>query len=135
MGFPASLVWGRRKQPFRVASRDFVAFFSYVAKKSNINDLFFLFWLPFGNHTCFKSNLFGRLLLISLPFPLQCGVKSNLNCLFFLFWLPFLLLYLKLFQPFTLYIVTKNSQKVKYSFLIFAITFIYTSFLFYSFVV
>lgn len=63
------------------------------------------------------------------------GGKSNLIRLDFLFWLPFSLLYLKLFQPFTLYIVTKNSQKVKYSFLIFAITFIYTSFLFHSFMV
>lgn len=103
--------------------------------KSNLIRLDFLFWLPFGNHTCFKSNLFGWLLLVALPFSLHCGGKSNLIRLDFLFWLPFSLLYLKLFQPFTLYIVTKNSQKVKYSFLIFAITFIYTSFLFHSFMV
>ncbi len=61
--------------------------------------------------------------------------KKQPDSPWFPFFVAFLLFYLKLFQPFTLYIVTKNSQKVKYSFLIFDITFIYISFLFYSFVI
>ena len=71
-GFPGSPVWGfpvasytaspvlgMQKQPFRVARVISLPFFLLWDKKSNINCLFFLFWLPFGNHTCFKSNLFG----------------------------------------------------------------------------